>query len=244
MKSKKILLMLVVLVLTIVLNPGLSYADSLEVGLTPNSKEYSAGQTVIVTVSLEDISSTNGIYGLEGTLTYPTDVFDKIVSDSNANTDKITSLGDWEKVLYNSDTGEFKITTNTPVKEKTDIMQIALTVKNGAPLKKAIIMLDKLKASNGSTNISTATATATVEIKEQGSVPIIPDGTPIPTIKPSAKPSAKPTSTPTIKPSQTPVGGLPQTGIEENTIPLVIIGSVLLIGVLSYVGYKRYNKMF
>lgn len=246
MRSKKILLIVFMTLALIVFGSSFVYADTVSVDLKTNVQECAEGQTVILTVSLTDVNSNNGIYGVEGTLEYKTEVFESIVSDSNGNTDQITALSGWGDVTYNSSTGEFKIVTTSPVKSTKNIMQIALKVKEGATLGKSVVMLNNLVASNGTEDISTSPVTATVTVKDKSEIgggEIIPI---ITTPSPAATASPTTTSSPItlVSPNTTAspsTGKLPQTGIGDSPVPILF--GALVLTLVSYIAYRRYKDI-
>lgn len=237
MKSKKILLVLFIALVVIISSANFVYADSVNVNAKASTEDYAEGQTVIITVSLSDINSSKGIYGLEGKLDYKTDIFEEIKSDEDGVTEQITGLNDWGDITYNSETREFSIVKTSPIKDTEDIMQISLKVKQGAPLGKAIIMLDDLVASNGTDDIDTAPVTVTVNIKDKSEVG---GGTILPITSPSPVTTSSPISitlsTPTTSPDK-----LPQTGIGDNPTP-VLLGT-LIISLVSFIAYRRYKDI-
>lgn len=239
MKSKRILLIALMALLVIISNINFVYADSVSVTVSPTSPEYAAGQTVVLTVSLTNIESDTGIFGLSGELDYSTDIFEEIKVDEYGNTDQITALNGWGDLTYNSETKEFEVVRTSPIKSTQNIMKISLKVKEGAALGRTTIMLSNLEASDSVNDISTTPATATVEIKNASDI----GGTTIPVVTtPSVKPTSSPitigssSTTPSNKPSK-----LPQTGISDNPAPILF--GAFVVGLISFVAYRRYKDI-
>lgn len=224
MKLKKVLLIILLTIVLIMPTFNVVYADSLSVNARVSTTEYKKGDTVIVTVSLSNINSTAGIYGLSGKLVYDKEVFEAITADSTGNTDSITKQGEWSNATYNPTTNEFTILTATPAKTSQNIMQISLKVKDNAKLGETIIMLNDLEASNSEEDISTSPASISVKIIEEV----------LPVIQPSPSPIVTPSQT-------TTTGKLPQTGTDSYIIP-VIVGAVF-ISVGTFMIYIRYKDV-
>lgn len=253
MKSKKILLVILITLVIVISNISFVYADSFNVKLTSDKQNYAAGQTVIVKVSLSDIDSSIGLYGLSGVLEYDTNIFEPITSDGTGNITStasgITSLNNWGNPTFNSSSNEFSVLTTSPTKSNQSIMQISLKVKEGAQLGKAVVMLRELQASNGADDIDTSPVTLSINIKDpsevdDGNIPTIvttPSPSPSPSAKPTTTPTAKTTPTPVVKTTPTPSGKLPQTGVEDYAMP-VLLGA-LVISLISYIAYRRYKDI-
>lgn len=254
MKSKKILLMILMIVTIIMTTVKPAYASDCSVDLSTDKQNYAVGQTVILTVTLSDIDSVSGIYGLQGKLTYDTDVFEKIdihLTDDendmlNGTSTSINGLNGWGTPTYNPDSGDITVMILGNVKTTTDIMQIELKVKEDAPLGKATIMLTDIVVTDGS-DIETTPATASVNITEasEGEIPSIsttPSSEPSPSPTPSVTVTvtATPTATTTIITTPTSESSLPQTGIKGIAIP-VIIGAVV-ISIVAFIAYRKYRE--
>lgn len=250
MKSKKVLLILLIAVMIIASSMNFVYADSYSVTMQADKGNYAEGQTVEITVALSNIDSNTGLYGLNGKLTYDTDVFEPITSNAATGaTDDITALSGWGSVTYNGADGVFSIVTTSPVSTGTqNIMTIKLTVKEGAPLGKATVMLSDLEASNGDDDITSTPVSISVNIadpSEIGGGEIPPVGEPSPSPVPeSPSPSPKPIVTPSAStnlPGTGPDGKLPQTGLTDYAAP-VIIGA-LVISLIAFIAYRRYKDI-
>lgn len=244
MKSKKFILIFFIALIVIISNIKFVYADSLSVEMKSNKQEYAANQTVRVIVSIKDIESQNGIYGLSGKLDYGTNVFEKIASDENGNTNSITALNGWGDLTFNSESNEFHLVKTSPAKTTQEIMQIDLKVKEGADLGTAVIMLNNLEATNGEDDITTSPTTMSITIKNASEIDngaIIPPivTTPSPTVLPSTQPSTITVSSP----SATPIanGNLPQTGIGDSPAPILLGALAIVLG--SFIAYRRYKDI-
>lgn len=245
MKNKKILLIFFIALILIISNVKFVYADSLSVEMKSNKQEYAANQTVRITVSIKNIESQNGIYGLSGKLDYGTNVFEKIQSDENGNTNSITALNGWGDLTFNSESNEFQLMKTSPAKTTQEIMQIDLKVKEGADLGTAVIMLNNLEATNGEDDITTSPTTISIAIKNASDIDngtIIPPivTTPSPSVVPSTVPSTITVSSPKV--TTTPISGnLPQTGIGDSPTPILIGALVIVLG--SFIAYRRYKDI-
>lgn len=249
MKSKKILLIIFMAVMLIASSMNFVYADSYSVTMGTDKTNYAEEQVVEITVSLSNVNSNAGLYGLNGKLDYDTDVFEQISSNATTGaTEDITALNGWGSVTYNGADGVFSTVTTSPLTTGTQqIMKIKLKVKKGAPLGKATVMLSNLEASNGDDDITTTPASISVNIKDPSEIggEIPPAGeTPSPAPE-SPSPSPKPIVTPSAS-TNLPNGGsnngkLPQTGLTDYAAP-VIIGA-LVISLIAFIAYRRYKDI-
>lgn len=250
MKKQKKLLVLTLLMAIILVVSGINSvyaAESFNVNVSAEKQNYAYEQTVELTVKLSDIVSDSGLYGLAGKISYSTDVFEAIVSDSDGNTESITGLNGWS-VSFNAQDNIFSAMTTSPAKAEKDIFKITLKVKNGATLGKTTIMLSDLAGAtlNSDEDIPTTPASVSVNIKEATEeIPPItpsPEPSPEPSSTPSTEPSKTPSSKPTIKATATPSGNkLPQTGLKDYAVP-VLIGA-LVISLIAYIAYRRYKNI-
>lgn len=258
MKCKKIFLVLLIAMTIIILNCNyVNAAESFNMNATSDKQNYSVGQTVEVTVNLSNIVSESGLYGISGTLQYDTNVFEEIQSDNAGNSDSLVGLNSWS-VSYNKQDKMVAAITSVAAKGEQSIFKILLKVKNGATLGKTTIMLNDVigaSADNGD-DITTTPTSVSVNIQDGSSTQEIPPEiipSPIPSPEPSpASPDILPshipqassspkviTTTPTS--GQKPSGSLPQTGINDCIMP-VLLGA-LIISLISYIAYRRYKDI-
>lgn len=243
MKVKKALLIILLTIAIMMSSITIVYADSLTVGVRTDATKYKRGDTVTVTVSLSNIDSTNGIYGLSGQLSYDTEVFEPLTADATGNTTSIVPAAnsEWSNVTFNSTSNEFSILTTRPAKNSLAIMVISFKVKDDAKLGDTIIQLKELIASNGEEDIETSPAATSVTIAEESAAPQpSPEPSTQPIIQPSASPTTKPTTVVTKTPSTTN-GKLPQTGVDNFIVP-VVVGAVM-ISVGTFIVYIRYKDV-
>lgn len=226
MKSKRILFIIVFAILIIMTNVKFVYADSFNVNMSGNNPNYAPGQTVEIIVSLSDIDSSRGLYGLSGKLDYDKNIFETITSSETGMAEDIASLNNWESVTYNSSTGEFAVYTIYPAKTQNDLMKIKLKIKDDAPIGKTTILLSKLEASNGEQDIDTAPVSIDVNIEKPSEKEEEKDeDIPSTIITPSA-PSATPTAIPT---GDTENRELPKTGTEGYSVVVLIVSLTILL---------------
>lgn len=253
MKSKKILLILLIAVMLIASNMNFVYADNtFRVNMATDKQNYAAGQYVEVTVSVSDPNST-GIYGVRGLLTYDQDVFEKIPTKTTGIglviSDDIISLNGWGTVVYNNNEGLFAIDAPTTIEPggTQSIMKIRLKVKEGAKLGKADIMLSELTGTTMDASIgdlADATAMPTqisvniMDASEIGGGEIPPVGEPTPSPVPA---SPSPSPKPIVTPSASTSGKLPQTGLSNWIVP--VIGGAVIISLVAFVAYARYKDI-
>ena len=240
MRVNKVLLVILVILVTILSVTNVVYADSVTVNMRAGNTKYQAGQTITISVSLSNIDSQRGIFGLNGTLSYDTAVFEPIVSDASGNTESIVSVNGWGNVTYNSTTNKFSVVTTSSAKTSQNIMQISLKVKDTAALGSTYIMLTDLTATNGNNDIATSPETLSLTIEkasDSGNIPVA-TATPVPTTKPTDSGYVKPTVPPTTPPS----GNLPDTGLNDHPI-LLVLGGVIIITGISFIAYRKYKDI-
>lgn len=248
MKIKRFLLVVIISILALLtsMNYYVYAADNFSVEVSADKRNYTEGQIVILTVRLSNINSDNGIYKLNGTFDYKTDVFEEIVFDEDGNTEQITLLNDWGDLEYNKEDNSFSIATATPARNLQNIMQIELKIKQDATIGKTFVMLNNLVGSNGVDNIETSPITISVNVQDSNDA----DDEQIPSIV--TTPSPSPTTTPKTTPSNTVVSSpvqttasptdsdLPQTGISDNPTVMLFIG--LIVCLATYIAYRRYKN--
>ncbi len=233
--------------------------------INSSSLTVKPGDEVTFVVKVKDIISDNGINGIEGTISYSTDVFEDI-SDGD-----VTKAGAWDVAYYNK-----KVIAEglTSMKENTDVINIKLKVKNDSNVsgKTGKVELKDTSVYNTET-LELGTISASVKIEgssNQGGSESTP--TPSPTGG-----TTNNTPTPTANNNQNSgsnQGNLPITNIDTNTssggtttkttgsgttakttssssLPKAGIGStiaVLLvivtgIGIVSYIKLKKYKEI-
>ena len=121
---KKSVMISAIIIILILLTTNVYASISAKASLNANNTNLKPGDTVIVVLSLNDISYSNlGLMGIEGILNYNKDVFEEI-SENN-----IAPLNGWDRA-YNVSTGKIIIEGNNQVTSDTNIAQIELKVKS------------------------------------------------------------------------------------------------------------------
>lgn len=256
MKQKKTLFMAIIALLLIIFNVNFVNAaeGSASIEIVPDVQNAKKEQTVTFTVYLTDIVSELGMGGLQGAL--------KFNEEFDADTVTVKGLNGMS-ATYNK-TNNYVVaykddltSLDNLIKNRTAIMEVSVKVKEGATIgNKATMAIipqdsgdgqaDKLyvaEAYNGDDGvvetrpIGTSPATASVTVSEEGGIIVVPS---TPSAKPSTKPSTKPTAVNSPKVT-TPPSKLPQTGINDNPVP-VLFGALVVV-LISYIAYRRYKEV-
>ena len=176
-----------------------SHPDSkaYKVNLETNSKKIEVGNTVVLKVSVSDITADGGIVTFSGKIVYDQTVFEKIEASDFKNG------SEWESITFNPNNGKFltNVSSGNNINATSTVFTLTLKVLKDAKIGDTSIVLSAVNASNGKEDLYVADVSGTLEIVEAGSL--------------------KPTATP-IKPTATPSNPIS----DADTTPPVIIGVV------------------
>jgi hypothetical protein len=155
---KKLAVIAIILIAVIVSLVNTVSAASFTATITPNKTTVAESTefTVIIRVSNLDVGST-GINTLEGVLSYSTQVFETLSSDS------FDGMGGWQPT-YNQDTGKIMLYKQGFLNEDADILQITFKTKTNVTGKTGDIKLSDIKASNSGETIAANTISTTITI--------------------------------------------------------------------------------
>src|SRR5699024_7981455 len=110
--------------------------------------EAAPGEDITLTFSLagyDDIQE--GIYALEATLEYDTDIFETVEEPD------FETLSGWEQLRYNADNGQFAVINKNGSVEDEAAFQLTLTAKAQTEIKETTITLKNVSVSEGKEDI-------------------------------------------------------------------------------------------
>jgi len=192
-------------------------AASFEANLTSSLQKFKAGQTVTLTLSVENIDAgPDGITSLQGTIDYDTAIFEKLtIGDLKAQ-------GLWTLNTSNgfvASNNQFNIENTSGTKNNEAVLKIELKAKNTISLSSALITIANLKAFDGQDEISTSSAKITLAVD---------------------KPVDTTVNTNTTT-NTTANEELPETGINDTI--MYVLGIAVIWGIASMILYKKYNAI-
>jgi len=193
------------------------YAIDAKVVINSSKTSVNPGEEIIFTIRIKDIISEKGATGIEGKISYDTEIFEEL------NPENVTQAGALG-VAYNKENGKVIAEGMSFVKNDSDLIKIKLKVKNDSNLvgKTATISLTEgIVYDVDVKNLDTVSAS--VKIGEDSS-----STTPTPTTEPTAKPDggSESTPTPSTKPNvtSTPTAtAKPNSGENKNDVPITNI---------------------
>jgi len=224
---KKIYIVSILIILSIVSIVGTVYAASAVVTMKSSTKECKKGEEVTFEVKLSNIDNEKGIIALGGTIVY---------NKNELEFKKISNAENWS-TSYNSDNGTFAADRSDRTKEAETVFNITFKViakeKNNVN-----VTLSNLEASGGDGAIKISDTSASVNIKTTEQKP-----------ENTTKPESNTTTGGTIsldKDSEnTASGSIPQTGSGMSTT--IIMGLIILAiagSVSIYLKLLKLDKKF
>lgn len=163
MKIKKCIILL--LIITII--SGISYTvksasgDSYNVKMNADKTTLKSGETVTITLKLDNIKIESGEKGLgsyEGSIEYDKNIFEDL---------KMTGNSDWDTPFQNEGRFTSTRTDGKCVSETQEIAKITLKVKSNAKEGDTKIQIKNFSASNAVENIPTTDTSITVKIEKE-----------------------------------------------------------------------------
>lgn len=222
---KKTLSIVLAILLTLVMCSTAVYATdatqstTFDVALAANQTKVAVGGEVELTISLKNF--TEGKTGIN-TFYFVLD-YDKAIFETVAGENFTTSNG-WGAIMFNSATGEGITDNSMFIAEDHEAVKVKLHVKDNANAGNTTITVKNVESSDGSNDIHPADQSITLTIEEATT-------TPDPTPEPENVVNNVVTE---------PAPSNPSTGIEDYTVPAILIVSVL--AVIAYVRYKKLEK--
>ncbi|MBP3255339.1 MAG: hypothetical protein J6M60_02470 [Clostridia bacterium] len=232
---KKKLGILVVLCIMLLCFSTIVLADSFTLTATPDKSSLKPGDEVEITLKISDINAgTNGINALEAKLQYDESVFEKVSQDD------VSSKNNWS-LTYNDENTIQKgkmlaMILSAGVKNDQEIGGVKLRVKDDLTsttlTKQTEVKLVNVSTNNGTAIINevdkniplTLQFDKVVEASEVKQVDINNQEPQVNENKTNDKTVAE--------------GSVPQTGTNE-VILLFIVGTISVIGIYTYVRYKK-----
>jgi len=216
---KKTLSILLVAFLTLILSSSLVFAViSFTVGLTVKNQSVAVGDEVAVTVSLKDFTTGDtGINAIEFYVDYDTAVFE-ILEKSD-----ITLLNGWGTLGYASTSSKVTTLNSSYMSEAHDVLTMTFKVKDKAKLGDTVITVRDIAASDAKNEITPSNQSITVKVGEKAQEPVKNE---VPTVN-------------NVVPNE-PAPENPSTGIEDFTVPVILVVSVL--GIITYIRYRNLEK--
>ncbi|MBR6034390.1 MAG: hypothetical protein IKP28_06735 [Clostridia bacterium] len=175
---KKIVFFVIVIIFAIVLFAVVAIGfnktkNPFEISMTSDKTEARRGETIKITVAINNILDNDGIWAISGKLQYDTAVFEKIQADDGIS-DNIESAKEWGTVIFNDGSqkkeneGLFVVETSADygVKEDNEIMYISFKILDTAQLGNSVIKITNISGTNGNEDIETKEADIKIKIKE------------------------------------------------------------------------------
>lgn len=204
---KKKLIAITIFLMICIASTFIYAAIDAKVQINPSSTTVKPGEEVIFTVKIKDIVSENGANGIEGNISYDTEVFEDI-QDSN-----VTKAGSWDVAYYNK-----KVIAEglSAIKSDSDVINIKLKVKDDANLvgKTGTVSLNNTVVYN-TEKVDLGTVSGSVKISKDS-------GNTTPTEQPTSKPTSTPdggnedTESPSTKPGGTVTTPTPTANANQN----------------------------
>lgn len=215
----------IILVIAIIITCGTVgnvYASSFNFTTSASSTTLKPGDTVTLELKVSKIDvGESGINTIEAVLDYDKTIFEPVTSTSFAG------LNNWS-ITYNGEEGANKgklvaVIVQEGVKVDQTIGKLTLKVKAGIKDSSTKVTFKDIKTNDGVNEITTANQVTNIDIKNP--------------VEELPKPDKEPDKTP--KPDTSPEK-IPQTG-ENSYLILGIVVIILIIGISSYVAYRKNN---
>lgn len=226
---RKILLILLVLVIALGLLSVVRAAegDSYSLKLSSDKKEISAGETVNVTLTLDNVNIQSGEKGLgsyQGKISYDKDVFELVSVKGAAN---------WDTPSENNGIITAARSDGKTVSGTQQIATVSLKAKANAKVGQTVAKVTNFEASNAVENIATSDASTSIQVNASAS-----QDTGSTTNGGSASNSSSSNSTKSnATKSKEATGTLPKTGVSNAVLGGIAV--VAILGVGAYIGYKK-----
>lgn len=248
MKSKKIIVILLVIAMIIGINIKTLAAmgDSYKVNLTATSTTAKAGDTVSINLKITNVNVENGIGSCQGTVSYDKDVFELV---------EISGIGKWGG-LASDDNGNFTGARSDAqaISEDQEILTVELKVKDSAKAGSSEIKVSNFEAYNYDDEDGIKADNATINIKVENDNTNSTDGNKVDEniVNPdNVVDGGNNTITDDTKQNQVNVGTknstnvdtskssskLPYAGMSKLIIVCIMISAI--VGVFCYIKYKR-----
>lgn len=155
---KKILVILITLILMLIATnmEVKAVTDSYNIGIITNKSTIEKGDSLEITLSLNDINVADGLGAYQATLEYDKNIFEYV---------SIEGLNSWDTPIYNN--GTFVTTTKTGenIKSGEYVAKITLKVKDNISGENTTIKIVNITASTGTETISAKDVSKNISIK-------------------------------------------------------------------------------
>lgn len=221
--KKTLSIVLTVLIVLFMCTPvfatDVTTSTTFNVVLASSATEVKAGDEVQLTISLKNFTpGKTGVNTFYFVLDYDKAVFETLAGEN------FTASNGWGAVTFNPATGEGVTDNSTFMAEDHEAIKVKLKVKEKANLGNTTITVKDVESSDSVNDIHPADQSISVKIVEAATEPT---------------PEPKPDNTVnTVTPDPAPSN--PSTGIEDYTIPAILVISVLAI--IAYVRYRKLEK--
>lgn len=217
LKNKVLITLLAIVLLLSATTSVFAAETNYSVGMSlASSSKLKEGDTVTVKVNLAAINAGEGIDTIVAQLNYDEDVFEALTSSN------LTAGTDWTPSFANS-TKMLTLLKSSKVKAAETVLTITLKVKTAINVDSTTITLKDIVVSGGRVvdggtgDINVNNASVTISREKAAVSNTIKDNTVTTTTK------------------------LPQTGIENFGLVAIVV--VALVGIFSYVVYKKIAKV-
>ena len=225
MKKTLSIVLTVLLVLsmcsTAVFASDVTTSTSFNVGIAASSTQVEVGGEVELTISLTNFTAgRTGINTFYFVLDYDKAIFETVKGEN------FTASNGWGAVMFNEATGEGVTDNSSFIAEDHEAVKVTLKVKDNANLGNTTITVRDVESSDGNNDIHPADQSISLSVVEASTDPT-PEQEPDNTVN-------------TVVEEQEPAPSNPSTGIEDYTIPAILVISVL--AVIAYVRYRKLEK--
>ena len=227
MKTRKMIIVLisVILIISISIKVKAETNDSYIISMSSNNTTVKQGQTVTISLKVEDIniqSGEKGIGSYEGTIEYDKSVFETV---------KMSGNEEWDTPVLNE--GRFtSVKTDGIVTNKSqEIGKITLKVKENAKIGSTKIEIKEFEASNGVENIATRNAEISIKVEETEKKENNISG------NNNVNGNTSSGTKNNIKENTTAKNKIPKAGARREVQIFTVVA--IIVGICSYVMYKR-----
>lgn len=231
---KKLIVVFIMSILVIALLTKDIFAASYKTTIEPSSTTIAKGGTVTLTIKISNIDAGNGIWNFSAVFDYDTSVFEEI-TDNDVQVD--TTLG-WTKT-YAQDSKKLNLENSNFVTSDQELVKITLKAKADAAATTGVFKIKDVKASNSETEIAGQEVGTTLSISATSAgenVVIEPDNEIIENEVDPFENEANEMMNENTSSGQE----VPYTGVEDYVVPLIAV--VVILGIISFVNYKRLDE--
>lgn len=245
MKIKKCIILLLIMTIIIGINCTVKSesGDSYSVKMNADKTTLKTGDTVTISLKLDNIKIESGEKGLgsyEGSIKYDKNIFEDL---------KMTGNSEWDTPFQNEGRFTASRTDGKCVSETQEIAKITLKVKSNAKEGNTKIEIKDFSASNAVENISTTDTSVTVKIEKENNNVGNTDNTNNTgnttnnnngnTNSGNKTGNSTTNQTKNIVSNTTAKGTIPKTGISTPIVILIVISIISCI-----YGYFRYKNTY